>query len=401
MAMRRWSTKRDGRENAGVGGGLAAGPAAGHRVPVHSTKDKGTSVRFTCLSDAAGHGIIPNMDLASLESYLVHLRRLPFVKEVGVESGVRRPDDAGDAIIRIRTKRRTYRLLAEVKTSQLTRMLAGRFLAPAAQGRSDGRVVLAPYIPPATADMLNSHGANHVDLAGNLRVALGDDHLAWIAGRKAARTPAQGRSIGIAGYQVLFTLLADETLATRPIRILAEEAGVSKTAVSDMLVRLENDGHLSRRHPLPKLVNKRALWDRWLHGYETLVRPRSIIDRFATAEPSVTAFENLVERRLKDDPDWVWGGAAAAFRLTGRFRGETTVLHHRRPDASLPRALDLVRARHGNVVLLRGRGRMAFDGEAERTAHPLIVHAELIAQGGDREREAAEEIREQFLGSIK
>jgi hypothetical protein len=310
-------------------------------------------------------------------------------------------DRPSEATLELQTERRTYHLRAEVKSSHLSKSVAESFLALAARHGLDGHILLAPYIPPITADILSSRGANYVDQAGNLRIALDTDYLAWIAGRKPERGPAQGRGLGIAGYQVLFTLLADETMAARPLRVLAEEAGVSKAAAGDMLARLEIEGNLHRRQQLPTLVNKRALFDRWLHGYETLVRPRAIINRFVTAEPSVASFEQLVERRLADDPDWVWGGAAAAFRLNGRFRGETTVIHHRRPDASLPRALELVRAQHGPVVLLRGRGRMAFDGEAPRTAHPLIVYAELIAQGGDRERSAAEEVREKFLGSIR
>jgi hypothetical protein len=99
---------------------------------------------------------------------------------------------------------------------------------------------------------------------------------------------------------------------------------------------------------------------------------------------------------LDDIGTWKWGGGAAAERLTGYFRGRKTVVHLADPPADLPRRLRAIRDSSGHLTLLGFPGPTAMRGRTNDTAHPLLVYSELLAEGSERARDAAQELAEQF-----
>ena len=94
---------------------------------------------------------------------------------------------------------------------------------------------------------------------------------------------------------------------------------------------------------------------------------------------------------------WRWGGGAAADRLTHYYRGDRTVAYVEQPPADLARRLGLVPAADGPVLLVRAPGPLAFRSPHAETVHPLLVYADLLAEGHDRARDAAREIDARYL----
>ncbi len=72
---------------------------------------------------------------------------------------------------------------------------------------------------------LAERGVNYVDEPGNCHIVLGGDHVAVIEGRRPPRREARGRGMGVAGYRILFAILARPELLEAPVRVLAGEAG--------------------------------------------------------------------------------------------------------------------------------------------------------------------------------
>lgn len=336
---------------------------------------------------------------ALLQPQLTLLRELPFVDAVNVRPAPARAGRTGapDALLRVRAGHTTHELLVAIKRTNLTQTLADTVLAMAATTPRKRWLLLAPFIAPHVAEKLAEHGLNYMDAAGNCRIALGKDHLAWVAGRKPERKPVEGRGIGAPGYRVMFALLANPDMLTRPVRLLAADAGVGKTAAADMLRRLEGEGHVARGRGTRRLVEPRALMEQWLAGYERVLRPRLLVGRFRAADRDPRALERRLEGLLARDPDWAWGGGAAAMRLTKHYRGALTILHHAAPPADLPRRLGLLPAAGGDVLVLQAPSRVGLHGPRPRTAHPLLIHAELLLERGERAREAAEDIRRRYL----
>src|SRR5712671_1419304 len=114
--------------------------------------------------------------------------------------------------------------------------------------------------------------------------------------------------------------------ANASVRVLAESAGVGKTAAAEMIQRLESEGYLGRTTSGRQLLERERLVERWLTGYADVLRPSLIFGQFRIAENDPANVEDRVQKALRNTKPWAWGGGAAAFRLAGHFRGDESVL---------------------------------------------------------------------------
>jgi hypothetical protein len=302
-----------------------------------------------------------------------------------------------DALLHILTPGGERRLRAEIKKTNLTRTLVDGILARAdAHGAGDW-ILFAPYVGAALGQYLRENGTNYMDAAGNCFIALDEDYLAHVEGKRLERRALPERGVRGPGHQVLFAILARRDLLNAPVRTLADAAGVGKTAAAQMLARLEQAGLVGRDREGRRLLQPAVILDRWLAGYTALVRPRLMLGRFRTDDADPEALENRIDRALGEDVVWAWGGGAAAMRLTGYYRGTETVLHLADPLLHLAKRLKAAPAPEGQLIVLKAPGRVAFEGAKPKTVHPLLIYTELLTIGHERARRAANEIRNRHL----
>lgn len=344
------------------------------------------------MSEVLGHCTISDMR-ERLAPYLAVLRQLPFVERAAVTAPERAGTERADACLRLRTPARMETIAVELKGT-LNRLAIERILAHAAPDKQ--LLVLAPYVPPALGQMLAGGGVGFADLAGNCHLVLGRNYVAHVEGRRPPKAERRGRGLGATGYRILFALLARDKLLDAPVRTFAEAAGVGKTAVADVLRRLEADGTLGRTRRRRVLMRREALLERWLAGYGDLLRPRLLLGRYRGPDDDPLALESRVEETLKKERGWAFGGTAAAYRLIQHYRGATTVVHLDRPHPDLPRRLGVLPAEDGPLVLLGVPGPAALAGPRPRVAHPLLVYTELLVAGEQRARETAALLRERY-----
>jgi hypothetical protein len=336
--------------------------------------------------------------IPDLEPYLERLRALPFVKHVDVRLPDRSAAQTEDARLALRTPKGRHDLVVEVKTVPLNRSAAQSLIARASRPPVRPWVAFSPYVSQPAGQLLASHDIGFIDQAGNCHIAVGEDYLAHIEGRRP-ELPRQGRGLGARSYQVLFALLARPELINAPVRSLAEAAGVRKTAAADLLQRLKDEGHVLRDKAGMRIVRPSVLMDRWVAGYADKLRPRLLVGRYRAAAKELSAFEKNVEAVLEGH-NWAWGGATAGYRLTQHYRSATTTLHVATPPAAIQRQLSLLPAKDGPIVVLDVPGPLGLEGPLPHTAHPLLVYTELLLEGDERALEAAGEIRTRFLGHI-
>jgi hypothetical protein len=329
---------------------------------------------------------------AKIGAYQASLKSLPFGRDCRVTS---------DGAIRLRTPRGFEEMQVHCGPEHWSRAAAEALATRLAGPRAIRTLLLAPRVPTEIGCILASAGVNYVDLAGNCHLRRGEGYLVHVEGRRRALPRvAQGRGLGATSYQVLFALLARPALVSATVRELAREAAVAKTTAADVLARLRDDGLLGRTRSTSVLLRPGEMLSRWLTGYTDQLRPRLLIGRFRAKEMDPIALEARLEKTLVDQPSWAWGGGAAARRLTGHYRGESTVLHVEKPGLDLSRRLALVPDRAGPVSLLLSFGPLALAGAKPRTAHPLLVYTELLAEGGERAREAAADLQTSFLPQL-
>jgi hypothetical protein len=341
------------------------------------------------------------MEPIFLDRCLEHLRALPFVDEATVRpAAALAPATHADVELHLRTPAGDRTFAVEVKETHLTNAHAEYEAFQVAEPQDRPRILFARFVPPALGRRLVDRGLCFVDEAGNCHVAIGREYVARIEGRRQPPRAGRGRGMGVAGYQTLFAILANPKLLDEPIRTIAEQAGVGKTAVAHALERLTEEGLLGKGLERRHLLRVPTVLDRWLVGYENLVRPRLLVGRFHTPETDPMALEKHLQQVFGRTGKWGLGGGAAAMRLTGHYRGAETVVHVADPPADFRRQLRALPARDGRLTILRARGKLALQGALPDTVHPLLVFTELINAGEERARETAGLIREKFLKEL-
>ncbi len=296
--------------------------------------------------------------------------------------------------LRIRTKHGTAELRAEQFRSHLSMATVDRIVAM----DTPPDLVLAPAIAAGTATAFVEAGIAYLDQRGNCHIDV-PGYFMHIEGKTQEPDTAHvDASLRRPGYQVLFAYLARPELLDATVRDAAAAAGVSRKPVSTLRRRLLADKFLvetKSRTQWRKARHLEAL-NLWLGGYKTMVRPSLMQGTYRTREQDPLKLESALEAALGEQ-DYAWGGAAAAYRQTQHYRGETTVIH-----GALGDALNTIGVRPApespNLLVLDHIG--AIRGDTPHLAHPLLVYTELYQDPNERAREAAQIFFEKFLGDM-
>lgn len=342
---------------------------------------------------------------AGLAPYLDRLRELPFVRTLAVATppGADRAQTGTTA--KVRTGRRAFTFAVDVKQTFLDRTLTNGVIARhRALLRSQGLplLLLARYIPRPTGERLANAGVNFVDRAGNMHLRLGDDHHILLLGRREPALETTDRRPGPALVQLQFVLLADPASAAWPVRRLAADAGIGKTAAAAGLQRLSRQGVLEPdRARGYRLANRERLADEFVRGYTDVLRPHLAMGRFRGPEQDPQRFlRRLRETARTLGATWAATGTPAAYALDRFYRGTEVPVFIEGFTHALQQALRLVPDRqHGPITVLHPFGQHWIwrTVAGVRVVHPWLVYAELLHRDEPRALEAAEQLRQRFL----
>jgi hypothetical protein len=257
--------------------------------------------------------------------------------------------------------------------------------------------VMAPTINTAVGERLADAGVDYCDAAGNVRIRQ-PGLIVEVSGREAdvdwpappRRTARRNRA---AGVRVVFGLICLPDLVGRPMRQIGLAAGVSPSTVHDVLSDLEASGFLAGTGERRQMLRQGVLVREWIGDYRVELRPKGLLGRFE-AEPhwwrQVTAEQLAGEGAL-------WGGETAADLLGGHLRTARGVLY----ASQLPRSLLAAhrmkavtrRDDEGFAEVRRTFWSFVVDAPGpDLTVPPLLVYADLLAQGEPRLAEAAVEL---------
>lgn len=307
-------------------------------------------------------------------------------------------DPGSDALLKLRTHAGTERLAVQEYRSHLSHQMVDHIIA-ASKTSPHASLILAPHIGTRLATKLAEASLNYLDRSGNCHITLPSFYV-HIEGKPPHPVTPEDKGLRSAGYQVLFAFLSDPTLLNAPLRTIAQAAGVSRQPASDMRERLFASDSILK-------TSKGTVWNSrrrqdvlnlWLHGYETTVRPSLLWHSFRTQESDPQSLEAMISTVLETSGSYElrWGGSAAGFRLSGRYRGERTVAHIRPHPEELLRQLRAVPDPAGNLIIMDAFGTVNWTPNRD-TVHPLLVYSEMLSEGSERAREAAREVFEQHV----
>jgi Uncharacterized protein conserved in bacteria len=260
-------------------------------------------------------------------------------------------------------------------------------------------LLVTEYVTPPMAERLRVLGLQFVDAAGNAYIQE-LPLLVWVVGRRPEEKLRAGRgtrAFQTGGLKVVFALLCWPELADAPYRDIAGAAGVALGTVGWVLRDIKEAGFLldigKRRR---KLVNRRRLLDQWVEAYTRQLRPRLPLRRFRASGNDWWKGANATPL------DGVyWGGETAAAMLTAYLKPAVATVYFRDAEA-LTELLTKFRLKNdpkGDVEI-----RPAF-WHFEVTEHPglvppLLVYADLLATGDDRNIDTARMIYDEHLARL-
>ena len=334
----------------------------------------------------------------SLESeYLEALSKLEGIKSYQILKPI---DSHSDALLKLRTPAGTERLIVQQHRTHLSHQAVDRIIG-ASRAAPYAVLILAPHVGAGLAAKLAGASLNYLDASGNCHITLPPLYI-HIEGKAPRATAPEDKGLRSAGYQVLFAFLSDPTLLNATVRTVAEAAGVSRQPVSDMRDRLFTSEYILKTSSGTVWHSRRKqdALNLWLHGYETTVRPSLLWRTFRTQEPDPERLEATISKvfGMSGSYELRWGGSAAGFRLIGHYRGQRTVLHIRPRPEDLQRQLRALPDPKGNLVIMDAFGTINW-AQDQDTVHPLLVYSEMLSEGGERAREAAQRVFAQHLES--
>lgn len=306
-------------------------------------------------------------------------------------------ENGSAAVVNIGVGDRQWAFPAVVR-GRLTNDLLGYVISHLQQSPSGRGVLVTRYVTPQQAEKLRQANVQFVDTAGNAFLNQPPLYV-FVTGMRPAENAPRGktsRAFSTTGVKVLFVLLCRPALATRPYREIAAAAGVSLGAVSHALDDLKAGGFLfDRGEKGRRLKNHEELIRRWGEAYTERLRPKLLFSRY-TAEHS-DWWKDVQVAKMLAKQNACWGGEVAAAKLTGYLMPQVKTIYAPNRLAALQVKFGFRPDKEGDIEILKKF--WAFDSDA---AHPdmapaLLVYADLMASGDERNVETARMIYDRYI----
>lgn len=321
--------------------------------------------------------------------------------------GYGRPHGSGEIRLTVDTGLAKSVFVVRVKRGILTPAALPALETLATQSDSGRLLVAAPQIGPTMAKLLRERGIAFMDVAGNAFLSVPGLHVCVSGKRVHAIKPGATGLHRQNAVKLIFALLTDPLLDAEPgasllnstVRVLADAADVAMGSVGNVLDSLRSLEFLLIDGDVRRLVERERLIERWTTDFLARLRPRLVHHRYRIA--SARTWESMPAL----PPDARWGGQTAGARLTGHLRPEKiTVYASALPDEWIVRA-GLQADPGGNVEVLTpfwgdglvSRWQHTPTAPSIDCVHPLLVYADLLADGEERSAETAKRIYDEFL----
>lgn len=319
-----------------------------------------------------------------------------FEKTTGIETDfqmVKTTDNHNpDNKVRITHENENWDFVVETKT-RITRATA-LLDRLANMNQPEKTLIITEYATPHTADMLKKANMPFFDAAGNAYFNEPPVYV-FIKGNKPQRKlkiERPKRLFKPSGLRIIFALLNDPKMMNRPYRDIAKEAGVALGTVGWVMNDLkERRFFLDMGKNQRKLLNFEKLLNRWVEAYPEQLRPKLIRERFRADDP--LWWEKIDIREY----DAKWGGEVAAAKLTGYLKPEKVIIFTNKNIGKLVLKNRLRKAYHGEIEILNPFWNFDYDLALQGIVPPLLIYADLLATGDDRNIETAGILHEKFL----
>jgi len=298
-----------------------------------------------------------------------------------------------DYLLRVKVYGQEKHYYAEIKTAitENNRLLLQRY-----QDELKHPVLLiAQYVNPIMAEQLKQDGIEFIDIAGNAFINNLPVYI-FIKGNRlqhvAKLTLIKG-AFRATGLKMIYAFLCNPGLENKTYREIATTTDVALGTVNKIMEELEDLGFLldmGKRGK--KLIKKENLLQRWITAYPEQLKPKLFMGRYRGREDGWWNPKTLDHLKAQ------WGGEIAAARLTGYLQPEIITIyiaHEHWAETLLDNKLGI--DPKGNVEILKRFWKQDENWQYKELVHPILIYADLIATGNQRNIETAKMIYEQHI----
>ncbi len=255
-------------------------------------------------------------------------------------------------------------------------------------------LLIARHVNTEMAEELRKNGLEFIDTAGNAYINQPPVYI-FIKGNKtppiAAPLPPT-RAFRTAGLRVIFGFLRNPGLENKTYREIAAAVGVALGTVDWIIRELKELGFLLDMGKAGfKLIRKEALLQRWVTAYPEQLRPKQLLGRYRGQQ-------GWWQQKKLDPQKAQWGGEVAAARLTQYLKPELIIIYTTAQELNnFLLANRLKKDLTGDVEILERFWHPLEVQPNEDLVHPVLVYADLLATGNQRNLETAKIIYEQHI----
>lgn len=318
-----------------------------------------------------------------MEKEIVHIALENLRHIAGIE-GFWQETGPLDGVLEFTVNGQKYAFIAEVKREVRTHQL--RQIEDYIRHYDNG-LLLANRIFPKIKEELRKKDIPYLEANGNIFLKK-ENLFLFIDTQKPLDIAINkaNRAFTKTGLKVLFYLLQNKEAINLTQRELAQRAGVGLGNIPQVIDGLKETGYLIRLNNKTYLwENRRNLLERWIAEYATTLRPKLVKGRFALRDQ----WQNIAF----DADRTVWGGEPAADILTNHLRPEIFLIYTRENRQNLIRNYQLMPDMNGEIEVLD----MFWKQDKAKTVPPILVYADLMLEGGKRNKETAEKIYDEYI----
>lgn len=337
----------------------------------------------------------PVIDILPLIEDALNTLRNQTGLEAMVEPG-KDPDarPMADAVVIVKRGARTWRFGVKVRpwlNRTILSLLKERL-------REDMRewLLITRCVTVGQANELREMHLAFLDTAGNAFLE-GEELYVFIKGLKAEgrETTRKADLFRPAELKVLFAFLCQRGLEAKTHEEIRQMTGVGLGTINRLIRALETAGYIIKlKGRARRLVRRKELLDQWAIAYPQRLRPKQMIGRFI-GHPGT--------RWADVDPaafDAQWGGEIAAKYLTQYLKPQTATLYVTRQANDLIVKQKLRRDPRGDIEILKRFWNFPNLKERDKIVPPLLVYADLMATGDERNIETARMIYDGELAGL-
>lgn len=258
----------------------------------------------------------------------------------------------------------------------------------------ENRIVITEYVTPPLADLMREMGLFFMDLAGNAYINKPPIYV-FVKGNKLAeelKPATTKRLFKTAGLKVVFALLDAPERTNLPYRQIADMTDVALGTVDWIFRDLREMGFLvdmgKRKRQMTNLLN---LLKRWVEAYPDQLRPKLGVERFKADHQDWWQDVDILNYNAG------WGGEVAAARITRRLKPEKVIIYAPEPPGKLIVEKKLRKTMTGDIEILKPFWKFDHQLMDEGIVPPLLVYADLMATGDDRNMETAGIVYDRYL----